>query len=86
MDARTPATALGVGQYRDSAPLAERILNVVLFITVLMSAIAFIEPSPHDVLMFVLLVACVIARVPFDRKLLPLLVLTIIWLIGAPCR
>ena len=33
---------------------------------------AFIEPSPHDGLMIVLLAACVAARVSFDRKLIPL--------------
>ena len=32
-----------------SAVLANRILNVVLFVTVLTSGLAFIEPSPHDV-------------------------------------
>ena len=69
------------------AALAQRLLNFVLFITVLSSSIAFIEPSPHDVLMFVLLVACVAARVPFDRKLVPLLLmLIVIWLLGGACR
>ena len=43
---------------------------------------AFIEPSPHDGLMIVLLAACVAARVSFDRKLIPLMLLLIIWLIG----
>src|SRR5262249_44864189 len=46
------------------------------------SSLAFIEPSPHDGLMLVLPVMCVAARVPFDRKLTPLLVLLMIWLIG----
>jgi hypothetical protein len=65
-----------------SAALAQRLLNFVLFVTVLASAIAFVEPSPHDALMVVLLAMCVGARVRFDRKLVPLLVLLIIWLIG----
>jgi len=65
-----------------AAALPQRLLNFVLFITVLTSSIAFIEPSPHDALMFVLLGACIAARVPFDRKLVPLLVLSIVWLIG----
>jgi hypothetical protein len=68
--------------YVDSAALAERLLNFVLFITVVTSSIVLIEPSPHDALMFVLLVACVAARVPFDRKLTPLLLLTLVWLVG----
>ncbi len=65
-----------------SAALAERLLNFVLFITVLLSCIAFIEPSPHDVMMFVLLIACVAARVSIDRKLAPLILLTVLWLAG----
>ncbi len=65
-----------------SAALAQRLLNITLFVTVLLSSIAFVEPSPHDALMFVLLAMCVAARVSFDRKLVPLLVLIIVWLIG----
>ncbi len=66
---------------RNSA-LAQRLLNLVLFIAALTSSIAFIEPSPHDALMIVLLVACVAARTSFDRKLFPLLFLIAVWLIG----
>jgi uncharacterized membrane protein len=62
--------------------LAQRLLNVTLFITILLSSIAFIEPSPHDAMMFVLLTMCIGARVSFDRKLIPLLILTIVWLLG----
>ncbi len=62
--------------------LAQRLLNVTLFITLALSSIAFIEPSPHDGMMLALLLACVAARVPFDRKLVPLLIVLIVWLIG----
>ena len=62
---------------------AERLLNLVLFVTVVFSSIAFIEPSPHDVLMLVLLAACIGARVRFDAKLAPLVVLLALWLFGA---
>jgi O-Antigen ligase len=83
MDARNPALALpaaaGPGQF---SALAQRLLNLVLFITVLTSSIAFIEPSPHDGLMMLLLVLCVGARVHFDRKLIPLLLLLVVWLVG----
>ena len=82
MIARSPAAALPTDYTGSSAAFAERLLNFVLFITVLLSAIAFIEPSPHDVMMVVLLVAAVTARVPFDRRLTPLLVLIIVWLVG----
>lgn len=68
--------------YAASAPLPQRLLNIVLFVTLLLSSVAFIEPSPHDGLMIVLLAACVAARVPFDRKIIPLMLLLIVWLIG----
>jgi hypothetical protein len=82
MAAPSPAVALPTGYAGGSAAFAERLLNFVLFVTVLLSSIAFIEPSPHDVMMFVLLVACATARVPFDRRLTPLLILIIAWLVG----
>jgi hypothetical protein len=67
---------------RGSSALAERMLNAVLFITVLASFVVFIEPAPHDGLIFVLLLTCVTAHVGFDRKLVPLLFLLLAWLIG----
>jgi len=73
------AVAQKTGQ---NSALAQRLLNLVLFIAALTSSIAFIEPSPHDGLMIVLLVACVAARTSFDRKLFPLLLLIAVWLIG----
>jgi uncharacterized membrane protein len=77
------AAASGFAAEDDYAPTAaQRLLHVVLFVTVLTSSLAFIEPSPHDGLMVVLLVMCIAARVPFDRKLVPLLVLLVIWLAG----
>jgi O-antigen ligase len=82
MDTRAPAMAQAIGHPGSSAVFAERLLNLVLFVTVLLSCIAFIEPSPHDVMVLVLLVACIAARVPFDRRLTPLLVLTVVWLVG----
>lgn len=65
-----------------SGALAQRLLNFILFVTVLLSCIAFIEPSPHDAMMFVLLIACVWAHVRMDRKLAPLIALLVLWLIG----
>jgi hypothetical protein len=62
-----------------AAPLAERILIVVLFVTVLASSVAFIEPSPHDVLMGVLAIACVVAGVRFQRILAVPLTLLLVW-------
>jgi len=62
-----------------AAPLTERILLTVLFITVFASSIAFIEPSPHDALMGLLAVTCVIAGVRFDRTLIVPFMLLLFW-------
>ena len=52
-----------------AAPFRERLLLVVIYIAVLASSVAFIEPSPHDALMGLLAVSCLIAGVRFDRKI-----------------
>ncbi len=78
------AAAIAGGEFYAAAPaLPQRLLNIVLFVTVLSSSIAFIEPSPHDLLMVVLFAICVAARVPFDRKIAPLVLLLTLWLVGA---
>ncbi len=62
--------------------LRERILLMVLFVTVLASSVAFIEPSPHDGLMGVLLVASLVAGVRFERLLALPLLLLLVWNVG----
>ena len=82
-EVESPAAAVAEGETSGAAVvLPQRLLNIVLFVTVLTSSVAFIEPSPHDALMMLLLLMCVAARVPFDRKIAPLLVLLTIWLVG----
>jgi len=81
MDAANPAIAPTL-QVRRGSLVGEQVLNIVLFITIVVSSIAFIEPAPTDAMMFVLLVACVAARVRFDPKLTPLLVLIALWFVG----
>ena len=78
------AAELAVSRGLPAAPVhavafRERLLLIVLFITVLMSSIAFIEPSPHDVLMGVLLVAALVAGVRLERALLVPFLLLLIW-------
>jgi hypothetical protein len=83
MDALNPAMAPAFARHPGrSSAAGESVLHIVLFITVLTSSIAFIEPSPTDALMFVLLVACIAARVRFDPKLVPLLMLIVLWFVG----
>lgn len=76
--ARGAVPALAAGR----APLRERILLVVLYITVLASSVAFIEPSPHDALMGLLALVCLIAGVRIDRKIALLFLLLLAWNAG----
>ena len=62
-----------------ATPLPERLLLVVLYVTVLASSAVFIEPSPHDALMGVLAVACVTAGMRFDARILPMFLFLLIW-------
>jgi hypothetical protein len=73
------AGARGVPVPAAVASLRERILLVVLFITVLASSVAFIEPSPHDALMGVLALAAVVAGVRLNRTLVLLVFCLVIW-------
>jgi hypothetical protein len=77
-----PAPVLAAPSWRVptlATPLRERILRSVLFVTVLASSVAFIEPSPHDGLMLLLALACLTARVRFDRLLALPLILLVLW-------
>ena len=60
----------------------DRVLRGTLFVTILLSCIALIEPSPHDGMMVVLLAVALFARVPFKRLLVPLLLLLLLFNIG----
>jgi O-antigen ligase len=61
-----------------AAPTAA-LVNALLFLTILSSPLVFIEPAPYEFLAALLGVACVLARVPFDRRLLPLLILLVLF-------
>jgi hypothetical protein len=73
------SAAMAATPVAQATPLAERILLIVLFITVLPSSIAFIEPSPHDLLIGLLGLACLVAGVRLERKLAVLVLLLLIW-------
>jgi hypothetical protein len=60
----------------------ERFLQVTVWLTMLASCVAIIEPSPHDFLMGPLLLVCLIAGVKFERTFVPLLLLLLVWNIG----
>lgn len=80
-----PASAshgLSDGRAAPAAGLRERLLLVVLYVTVLASSVAFIEPSPHDGLMGLLALVCIIAGVRIDRRIALLFLLLLVWNIG----
>jgi O-Antigen ligase len=64
---------------KPAAALSERLLLMVLYVTVLASSVAFIEPSPHDALMAVLALACFAAGVRFERHIALLFLLLLVW-------
>lgn len=61
------------------ASFRERLLLITIYVTVLTSSIAFVQPSPHDALMVVLAGVCVVAEVSFPRKIVLLFLLLLIW-------
>jgi O-antigen ligase len=65
-----------------AAPAATHILHAVLLLTILLSPFVFVEPSPYEAATLLLGFACLIARVPFDRRIVPLMILLIVWLAG----
>lgn len=69
-------------QRPDSARLSGRALHVILFLTILSSPLAFIEPSPYEGMMALLLLAALAAGATFDRKIVPLVILLILWNTG----
>ena len=69
----------GLSPALHAASFRERLLLVILFITVLASSVAFIEPSPHDVLVGVLAVAALTAGVRLERALVVPFLLLLIW-------
>ena len=64
---------------RAKTPFRERLLIGVLFLAVLASCVAFIEPSPHDALMGILAVVALGAGVRFHRILLVPFALLVVW-------
>ena len=62
--------------------MAITLLHGTLFLAILVSPLVFIEPSPYEAACGLLAVACIAARVPLDRKLLPLVVLLLVFNVG----
>jgi hypothetical protein len=67
---------------RPKAHGREQFLRLTVYVTMLASCVAIIEPSPHDLLMGPLLLVCLIAGVKFERMFVPLFLLLLVWNIG----
>ena len=72
LHAGTPTTAAAV-----------KVLHGTLFLAILLSPFVFVEPSPYEVAVGLLVLTCVVAGVGFDRKILPLALLFIVLNMGA---
>lgn len=73
-------TSLAPGGLRHAPDtLAGKFLRVTLFITILMSSVVLIEPSPYEFFSAVLLLACFVSGVTIDRKVVPFIVLLLAW-------
>lgn len=75
----TPAYGQAIAGPQAKAPFRERLLTAVLFLAVLSSCVAFVEPSPHDALMGALAVVALAAGVRFHRILLVPFTLLLVW-------
>ncbi len=65
-----------------AAPAARTILYVTLFITILISPLVFIEPAPYEFVAGILGLTCLMARVPLEARIWPLVLMLVVWNIG----
>jgi O-antigen ligase len=82
LEAPPAVVAAAAPAERSASPAAITLLHGALFLAILVSPLVFIEPSPYEAACGLLAVACIAARVPLDRKLLPLLVLLLVFNVG----
>lgn len=61
---------------------AAKLVSALLFLTILVSPLVVIEPAPYEFLIAILGAACFLAKIPFNRRLLPLLFLLLVWNLG----
>jgi hypothetical protein len=62
-----------------ATPLAERLLIALLFLAMLVSSVAFVEPSPHDFLIGLLFIVAFAAGLRVDRPIGALFLLLVLW-------
>lgn len=82
LSAGEPARIGGTLAVPRPSRIARYVLEVCLFISVLISFLVFIEPSPYEFAVMVLAFACLLARVTLQRQLLPMIWLLLLWNFG----
>lgn len=65
-----------------AVPAATTLLHGALFLAILVSPLVFFEPSPYEAACALLALSCVAAGVRLDRKLVPLVVLLLVFNVG----
>jgi O-Antigen ligase len=61
-----------------AAPLADRIMHVLLYVCILSSFFVFVQPAPYEYLAVLLGISCVITGVTVSPLIIPLLILLLI--------
>ncbi len=67
---------------KDFSSAARMLLHATLLLTILISPLVFIEPSPYEFAIALLGLACLMARVPLDARVLPLVLFLVIFNLG----
>lgn len=79
-------TAQGYAVARLHAPAAsgvlDKLVNASLFLTLLVSPLVFIEPSPYEAAFALLALIALVAGFGLDRTVLPLVFLLLLWNVG----
>jgi O-Antigen ligase len=61
---------------------AERLVNALLYLTILISPAVYIEPAPYEGAFALLALTCIAAKITVDRLFAPLIVLLAAWNVG----
>jgi len=82
LDEARPAAPAAIAHGYARKTVGTKILEVLLYVCILSSFMTIIQPAPYEFLAMLLGVACLIARVPIDYKVMPLVVMLIVFEIG----
>ena len=75
---RAPAASAGAYSVPGQRALG-KVVSTALFLTIAASPFVLIEPSPYEAVFVLLALAFLVARVPLDRGIVPLVLLLLLW-------